>query len=152
MAEKRGKGRPAFKPTALHRRRVEEYVCAGMSQDAIAKVLGISDETLRKHFTVELETGAQRRRAEVISLLFANARKGNVSAQKKLEEMSKMAVAHVEFAGVDDQMATPPARPQKLQRVGKKEEAAEKAASMVQDDEWGADVAASLGIGSATRQ
>lgn len=136
------RGRPSFKPTALHRRRVEQYVCAGMSHDGIAKALGISDETLRKHFAAELETGSQRRRAEVIDMLFAAARKGNVTAQKKLEEMSLRSVGEAEFMAdkkPEEAAATKPAK------RGKKEEAQAQAQAVLQDDDWGADIAASLG-------
>jgi predicted transcriptional regulator len=136
LTQKRGRGRPAFKPTQLHRRKVEQYVCGGMSHDAIAKVLGVSDETLRKHFAAELSTGAERRRAEVIDLLFASARKGNVTAQKKLEEMSGRSVAEAAFTAPEAEDA----KPAKVPKLGKKEVAAQDAETAGAGTAWGDDL------------
>ncbi|MDB5582149.1 MAG: hypothetical protein JWR80_7325 [Bradyrhizobium sp.] len=86
-------GRPAFKPTAATRRKVEEWVSCGMSQDDCARALGISTPTLVKHFEEELANGVAKKRAEVIGMLYKAAKTGNVTAQKKLEEMSRVAGA-----------------------------------------------------------
>jgi hypothetical protein len=45
----------------------------------------------REHLSEELGTGLAKRRAEVISLLFRQSRKGNVAAIKRLEEMTSVA-------------------------------------------------------------
>ena len=124
------------------RRKVEQYVCCGMSQDEIADVFGISDETLRKHFAIELQCGARKKRAEIIDMLFTTARKGNVTAQKKIEEMSRAVVAQQELIRAEE---TRPASARTI-RSGKKEAAVETATSMLQDDEWGRDLAISMGI------
>jgi len=100
MTEKRsGKGRaaspgrPAFRPTIEQRRTVEEMKFCGESDNTIARALGIDPDTLRKHFPDELADGHAQRRKEVIGMLFSSARGGNVSAQKKLEEMGRVAAA-----------------------------------------------------------
>lgn len=85
------RGRPQFRPTATQRREVEEMIACGMSEDDVARAVGIATETLRKHFVEELATAKAKRRGEVIKLLFRNARKGNVSAQKHLEAMTSLA-------------------------------------------------------------
>lgn len=86
-------GRPAFKPTAANRRKVEELVSCGVSQDDCARALGITKPTLVKHFEEELANGVARKRAEVIAMLYKQARKGNATCIKKLEEMSRVAGA-----------------------------------------------------------
>lgn len=86
-------GRKPFAPTKAHRRKVEELASVGMPHLAICKVMGISDPTLQKYFADELAGGAARKRAEVVAMLYKSARGGNVSAQKKLEEMSRVTVA-----------------------------------------------------------
>lgn len=86
-------GRPIFKATPALRREVAELVSCGMIQDDIARAIGCSTPTLQKHFDEELKTGTARKRAEVIKLLYRNARAGNVSAQKQLETMTKIGAA-----------------------------------------------------------
>lgn len=87
------RGRRAFKPTVSLRREVEQMTSCGMSQDEIARSVGISTPTLEKYFFGELETGRAKRRREVIKLLFKSARSGNVAAQKKLEDMTSVTPA-----------------------------------------------------------
>lgn len=107
------RGRPAFKATASLKREVEEMTSCGMSEDDIARAIGCSTPTLRVHFQEELLTGRSKRRREVIKLLFKSARGGNVTAQKKLEDMTAMAAT-----------IRPPEAPQpKVQKLGKKEQA-----------------------------
>lgn len=72
---------------------VEEMKFCGESDNTIARALRIDPDTLRKHFADELADGHAQRRREVIGLLFESARNGNVSAQKKLEEMGRVAGA-----------------------------------------------------------
>lgn len=132
------RGRPPFAPTTAQRRQVGELLACSMSKKDIARVLGIHEETLEKHFGEELATGAAKRRAEVIGLLFKNARAGNVSAQKKLEEMSGQAVAAASFDQPEaGRRAAPPAAKPK----GKKEAAAEAALTAGQGSDWGEDLA-----------
>lgn len=84
-------GRPPLNPSPEQRRTVEEMSMCGISQDRIAKVIGCSSRTLRGRFKVELEAGGDKLRAEVVAGLFAAARKGNVAALKRLEELSRLA-------------------------------------------------------------
>ena len=73
------------------RRKVSELVACGIDQDDIARAIGCSAPTLTVHFAEELATGRAVRRAEVISLLFRQARRGNVTAQKTLEHLTGIA-------------------------------------------------------------
>jgi DNA-binding CsgD family transcriptional regulator len=76
-------GRPAFRPTAAQRRTVSIAAGSGqMSHEEIAIGLGISRNTLEKHFAPELSKVAYQRRLEVIVAMHRSATKGNVAAQK----------------------------------------------------------------------
>lgn len=105
-------GRPEYRPTVEQRRTVEEMKFCGESDNTIARALGIDPDTLRKHFADELADGHAQRRKEVIGLLFSSARGGNVSAQKKLEEMGRV-------AGAAEAVK---ARETRAPKLGKKEE------------------------------
>lgn len=106
------RGRPAFSPSEEQRRIVSEMKFCGETNSTIARALSIDVGTLSKHFADELEDGHAHRRREVIGLLFASARKGNVAATKRLEEMGRIAGAAE--AARD--------RGTKQERLGKKEQ------------------------------
>jgi AcrR family transcriptional regulator len=126
------RGRKPFRVTKALRSKVELLVCTGMSHEAIAHAIGCTPPTLYKHFGDELAHGRARKRAEIIAMLQRSARAGNVSAQKKLEEMSRLADAQAAF----DQ--PPAAKPEKL---GKKEAAAAAARNVgAGGGEWGDDL------------
>jgi hypothetical protein len=116
----RSGGRPEYRPTIEARQTVEQMRFVGESEDVIARALGISTPTLRKHFKEELADGHAQRRKEVIGLLFAAARDKNVAAMKKLEEMGRVAGA----AEAVKRRETPPPK------LGKKEQQQEAAAEV----------------------
>lgn len=93
MVEKRGRGRPAFSPTPAMRRTVEEMISCGETKRSVYLALGIDEATLNKHFEVELETGGAKKRKELLAILWKQAKKGNASCIKKLEEMQRAAGA-----------------------------------------------------------
>lgn len=101
-------GRPAFKATAVQRRLVTNAAASGMTHQEISIALGISRNTLEKHFEKEISTGALRRRMEVMDAMARTALKGNVSAQKA-------------FLAQVPMLAAPPVAPEKP--LGKKEQA-----------------------------
>lgn len=100
-----------YKPTIEARQTVEEMRFCGESEDTIARALGIATNTLRKHFQDEIANGHAARRKEVIGMLFKSARDGNVSAQRKLEELGKV-------GGASEAIE----RREKAPKLGKKEE------------------------------
>lgn len=106
------RGRPPFRPTIEQRQTVEQMKFCGESDATIARALCIDPDTLRKHFADELADGHAQKRKEVISMLFSSARGGNVSAQKKLEEMGRVAAAEEAVRG----------REKPTPKLGKKEE------------------------------
>ncbi len=64
--------RLAFKPTEKQRKQVEQMAAAQVSQKHMARILGISHMTLRKHFTDELDNG----RAIVVAEAVGKLREG----------------------------------------------------------------------------
>jgi DNA-binding CsgD family transcriptional regulator len=132
------RGRPSFKPTAAHRRQVEECKSGGMSNEEIAMAIGITAPTLEKHFEDELAHGRARKRAEVLRLLYAAARKGNVSAQKQLHQITatQAAAAEWEAAEAPGRRAHAPTSA----KLGKKEQAELAARTAGQGSEWGDDL------------
>ena len=75
------RGRPAYKPEKGDRALVGGLAMMGTPQDEIAKVLGISKNTLKKHFLDELKSGMEKANARVVASLFNSCIKGNVAAQ-----------------------------------------------------------------------
>lgn len=125
-----GRGRPQFKPTPTLRRKVEQNISCGMSKDECARSIGCSTPTLEKYFATEISDAVANKRSELIGMLFKAARKGNVTAQKQLVEMNRVASA---------QEAVDP-RPTRPARLGKKEEAAIAAQTAGEDSAWGEDL------------
>lgn len=76
-------GRPCFKPTPHLRSRVATAAGGGMSHEDIALALGISRNTLEKHFAHELSVGASSKRMDAMEGLHRAAKKGNVAAAKQ---------------------------------------------------------------------
>ena len=75
-------GRPPHEPTDIARDTAKKLSGLGVNHDDIAKILRISDETLRKYYADELLMGKVEANSEVASSLFRNATKNeNVSAQ-----------------------------------------------------------------------
>ena len=66
-------GRPEFKPTDAQRTQVKAMAAYGVPQEDIAKVIGCSPVTLRKHCWQELEIAAIEANAKVAQSLFRKA-------------------------------------------------------------------------------
>jgi hypothetical protein len=82
--EKRRPGRPAYEPTEKERLQVKTLAGMGIPDYEIAKVIQLSEPTMRKHFAHELETGHIEANAKVAQSLFRSATnpdKPNVLAQ-----------------------------------------------------------------------
>jgi hypothetical protein len=74
-------GKPTYVPTDEARKMVDAMAAYGIPQPQIAAVLGIHQETLRKHFRKELDTAYIKANSSVAQYLFENAKSGNVTAQ-----------------------------------------------------------------------
>ena len=62
--------RPVWTPTDPQRRQAETMAAYGIPEAEIARVLGVSKPTLRKHCCTELDTGATRVNSKVADFLF----------------------------------------------------------------------------------
>lgn len=124
MTTKNGRGRPEFVPTDEDREKVQVLRAQGMSLEAIAAALDIHHETLRKHFSVELEVAVAKKTADVMMARFRSAMGGSVPAQNKF----------LELAG-----AIPPAprKQAKAPKLGKKEAAQAEAETAHETSDWG---------------
>lgn len=72
-APKNKGGRPPHAPTPASRKQVEAMASYGIPFADIAKVIGISEPTLRIHYREELDTGATKANAMVAQSLFKRA-------------------------------------------------------------------------------
>lgn len=121
MAGNKNSGRPEFAPTDEDREKVRVLKAGGMSNEAIAEVIGISEPTLRKHFSLELDRATAKVRAELLMARYRSAMGGNVSAQNKMIE---------QVAAIDAQNKRAPDAPEKKPKLGKKEELRQAAESI----------------------
>lgn len=92
--------------------------------------LGITRETLAKHFETELSTGAHAKRLEVMRALHAAAKKGNVAAAK--------AYMLIEPASAAPSLPAQPPAPKtpKEEPLGKKDQANLDAIDAAKDTGW----------------
>lgn len=65
----RGPGRPAHVPDAKSRRIVETLAGFGLTHKQLGEVVGLDDNTLRKHYADELKTGAAKVEAMLVGRL-----------------------------------------------------------------------------------
>jgi hypothetical protein len=72
--------KPTFTPTNEARSKVKSLIAVGIPQDDVAKIIGCSPKTLRKHFRQELKTASAEATAAVGGFLFQAAKSGNVTA------------------------------------------------------------------------
>ena len=65
--------RPPHEPTAKQRETVSIMTAAGITQEKVARCIGIDLKTLRKHYREELDTAAEIANAEVARSLYEQA-------------------------------------------------------------------------------
>lgn len=88
MTAEKPRGRPEHEPTDELRLKVRVLKAGAMSQVAIAEAIGISEPTLRKHYSLELDQGSAIVTAEVLMARYHSAMGGSVPAQNKLLELA----------------------------------------------------------------
>jgi hypothetical protein len=66
-------GRPAYTPTDKDRATVKAMAGYGVPQPEIARVIGVAEKTLRKHFRDELDLAAIQANAQVAQSIFQRA-------------------------------------------------------------------------------
>ena len=77
-----GSGRKPFEPTAEERKQVEALSGYGLPQEHIAVLVrgGINVETLREHFSDELQSGKAKANSQIGQILFKKAMSGDTTA------------------------------------------------------------------------
>lgn len=115
-----GRGRPRFKPTTSQRDRVRRLKADGWSNDRIARVLGISRNTLEAAFAEEIEFGLDLKLDEVLELAEKGAKKNNATLIKWLAQRRDLARAQQQVGERGEAAGPPAARPL---AKGKKEQA-----------------------------
>ncbi|MHC3940213.1 hypothetical protein [Paenochrobactrum sp. BZR 201-1] len=113
MAGNKNSGRREFVPTDEDREKARVLKAGGMSNEAIAEVIGISEPTLRKHFILELDRATAKVRADLLMARYRSAMGGNVSAQNKMIE---------QVSANDALQRLAPEKQEKKPKLGKKEE------------------------------
>jgi hypothetical protein len=68
--EKRPRGRPPHVPADRDRRQVEVMTGLGLTQEQIGKILGVSEDTLQRHYADEITNGVAKANAQVAQNLF----------------------------------------------------------------------------------
>lgn len=130
MTDRNEGGRPQHKPDEKSRVQVKMLAAMGIGVDDIAKVVGVSAPTLRKHYEHEIEIGRIEANAKVAGSLFKAATandKGSVAA----------AIFWLKTrAGWREEQAERAPRDSSPQPVGKKEQAAQDALTAQAGTDW----------------
>ncbi len=137
------RGRPPHIPSTEKRNKVILLLALGKDNDCIARALGITKPTLKKHYFRELKVRDEARdRVDGIRVmaLWCQVREGNVAALKefnRLMERVDLETAEREFGerqdDDDDDTPTP-------EKIGKKEAANKAAETAGMGTEWGDDL------------
>jgi predicted transcriptional regulator len=80
------RGRPSYKKSEENQRFVEVRAAAGWTHEMIAQDMGIDSDTLRKHFSAELELGRVKTEGMMLDVLLRKAREGHVPSVRELRE------------------------------------------------------------------
>ncbi len=75
-----GSGSKPHEPTEKHRKTVEAMSSYGIPHEDIAKVIGIDDKTLRKHYRNELDTACAKANSQVAQRLYQKCMDGDTSS------------------------------------------------------------------------
>ena len=75
-----GSGQPAHQPTDKTRQMVQVLKANGNAHKVIAMIIGISEDTLAKHYRHELDTGFEQVRSMIGAALVKSALGGNIGA------------------------------------------------------------------------
>lgn len=131
---KRKIGRPAHKPTAATRKKVEILRADGWSWERIARNIGIEKPTLAKHYMQELKYGDDNVRAALLGRIYEKAMEGNVSAARAFEKMTSSSIAPPDPNRAGEPVAVPVEKP--VEVLGKKEQARIEAVTAAQGTSW----------------
>ena len=78
--EKQKTGRPPHVPTEATRQTVALHATVGTRQEVIAEILGISQDSLQRHYRTELDTSREKANASVGGALYKKAMSGDTAS------------------------------------------------------------------------
>lgn len=122
-------GRPSFGKNKENQELVALLRSANWTVARIARHLGCDEKTLRKHFSRELDQGSDMIEAMALQVMLQKMRQGNSAATGRILDMVEKANLVVP--------PQPEAPSQKVERLGKKEQAAIDAQTAHEDGKWG---------------
>ena len=73
------RGRPEHEPTDVTRATVKSLAAFGIPQDAIGRQIGVSENTLRKHYERELDMGLHEANAKMAQTLYKKGLEGDTA-------------------------------------------------------------------------
>ncbi|KRE02588.1 hypothetical protein ASE61_15015 [Bosea sp. Root670] len=132
-------GRKSYRPADRDREKVAVLVAAGMTVDQIAHAMAITEPTLRKHYRAEIETGALRKRGELLMALNRAALKGNVAALREslaIMDRANLEALQDEVRGTGKAETQAPAPAPASDALGKKVQADIDAHQVATDGDW----------------
>ena len=77
---KKNPGLPKHQPTDATRQTVQLHVMVGSRQEVIAEILGISVDTLYRHYKAEMDTAREKANASIGGALYKKAMGGDTTA------------------------------------------------------------------------
>jgi|TARA_Y100000401_G_C8237119_1_gene181107 predicted transcriptional regulator len=98
-------GRPKFQPTEENERICSLGVGFGLNHEQIAKLVGCSPKTLRKHFSHALDTGKERLIMSLGTKLYSKAMKGDTVSAIFLAKTKGGFQEKVEHEGLPNQIS-----------------------------------------------
>jgi hypothetical protein len=98
-------GRPKFEPTAENERICSLGVAFGLTHEQIAKLVGCSAKTLRKHFQHALDTGKEKLIMSLGTKLFSKAMKGDTISAIFLAKTKAGFQEKIEHEGLPNQIS-----------------------------------------------
>lgn len=131
------RGRPEHVPTQEKRNLIIQLLAFGWTMKRIAGAIGLTEKTLRKHYSRELkvrDVARDRVEAARLSMLWTEMRKGNVAAMREYGRL----VERADLAAVERSFEERDAEPRRA--IGKKEAAQLAAATAGEDSDWGTDL------------
>jgi hypothetical protein len=136
------RGRPQHIPTQENRNKVSMLLALGWNNERIAASLRITPPSLRRHYFSELkfrEVARDRLTADMAMTLWAQFKGGNVGAGRefgRLLERNDIAVGQADFYGGQRREA----EAERIEPIGKKEQAAVAAQTAGEGTAWGDDL------------
>ncbi|MEQ1403848.1 hypothetical protein ABK249_02785 [Neorhizobium sp. Rsf11] len=124
------RGRPSYRKSLENQELVTVLRCANWNHERIARYIGCDEKTLRKHFSRELEAGADIVEAEALMVTYRKMRQGNSVATGRILDLA-------DKTQLESPQRRQPAKEQKPQKLGKKEQAVVDARSGHENNGWG---------------